>query len=171
MPVFKLAPQPVENRHEVIADAFHPGFSETSQVLTVNIGIFRRHFPAELYLLMHRNALHDLEFKPVSRGGILYCKNAFRAPYLSRRFVVNGRDYPRHLRYLRDVFKGNGIAFPVPAKCHFHMISSLSVYQPADIPAAYFFGKTCNIPAKLSVFIPSGKHRAENSPEIVVPCV
>ena len=124
--MLKLAAEPVENRHEVIAYALYACFAETADVFAVILDKLRCLLVAELDVLRHRNAFHDLKFKTVCLSLLLYGIYACLAPYAAGLDIVNRRNDACHERYLTYFGQRDRIVIAIPAKCHFHIFSTAS---------------------------------------------
>ena len=120
--VRKLAAQPVEHRHKVIADAFHARFTETADIFAVVLDQRGGFFAAELDVLGHGHALHDFELKTVGGGVIADGGDALAAPDAARGDVIDRGDDAGHARDLADPVKRDRIAGAVMAEGHFHRV-------------------------------------------------
>ena len=74
---------------------------------------------------MNGNRLNHIEHQTVIFALLFHLGKGILAPNLTGLYVIHRRNDGTHTGDLRDVLKGNGIAFAVPTERKFHFHSSI----------------------------------------------
>ena len=130
----QLGPGPVEHRHEVVADAFNARFSQPADVLLIIGDQTVAGGAAQLDVLVDGHAFHHVENQSVGFHLRFQGGDAFPAPDLADRHVVDGGDDAAHIGDLTDVTQGDGVVLAIPAKRQFHGRCSSFLNRQSEVP-------------------------------------
>ena len=122
--IVKVGAEPIEDGHEVVADALNAEFAEVSDGLRIVGDEPIARGLAEFDILMHGDRLDDFHLEVCLFAQRFEAGDLVARPDFAHGDVVNGRDDARQIGDLPDVGKRDAVALPVPAEGHFHKLSA-----------------------------------------------